>query len=197
MTIPDLRSQLAAAQRWACDLTADLGADQLDRPTPCAEFDVRALLEHLFGCGIRTHRYATDRAVGDAPATVPLSSDDPAAVAAGLRRLCERGEAAWAEWSAEDLGAQTVTGPFGTVPAGASVGIMASEFLVHAWDLAVATDQPSEADPAVAATLLRVMQQALPGEGQRADVPFADPVPPAEGAGPTERLANWTGHARV
>jgi hypothetical protein len=27
-------------------------------------------------------------------------------------------------------------------------------------------------------------------------VPFAAPVTPGPGAGPTERLANWSGHAR-
>src|SRR5215472_12799880 len=59
-------------------------ADQLDAPTPCAEWDVRALLNHVIGTlwlaeglfGDRAPRYAM------APGSLPpadLARDDPAA----------------------------------------------------------------------------------------------------------------------
>lgn len=194
--MPDLRPQLAAAQQWVCDLVAGVRPDQLRLPTPCDEFDVAALLEHLFGVELRTRRYATHRDVGDVPATVPLTSTDPAAVAAELRALSDEGATAWAAWDAGDLGSLTISGPFGTVPGGAAVGIMAAENLAHGWDLAVATGQPTEADPAVAEPLLAVMQRALPPAGARDGVPFGDPVESSPEAGPTERLANWTGRTR-
>ena len=43
----DPRSYYDRALRWAQGLVAGVRTDQLDRPTPCSEFDVRALLGHL------------------------------------------------------------------------------------------------------------------------------------------------------
>lgn len=192
----DLRPQLAAAQRWVCDLVAGVRPDQWDRSTPCDEFDVRALVEHLFGVELRTRRYATHRDVGDSPFAVPLTGDDPVAVAAELRSLSEASAQAWATWSTDDLTTLQVTVPFGTVPGLAAVGIMASENVTHGWDLAVATGQEAEADPGVAEPLLAIMQRALPPAGAREGVPFGEPVQPSPDAGPTERLANWTGRTR-
>ena len=40
------------------------------------------------------------------------------------------------------------------------------------------------------------MQRVLPAEPRGGPIPFAAPVSPRPGAGPTERLANWCGHAR-
>src|SRR5688500_17292233 len=45
--IPDFRSDLAAAQEWVAGLMAAIRPDQWGAPTPCTDFDVRGLLEHL------------------------------------------------------------------------------------------------------------------------------------------------------
>ncbi|WP_176451700.1 TIGR03086 family metal-binding protein [Enemella dayhoffiae] len=194
MNLPDLRPQLTSAQDWVADLVAGVRRDQLEQPTPCTEYTVAQLIEHLFGVAQRTLAYATDRAVGDTPAMVPLTSVDPARLAAELREVNRCGAEAWANWSPSQLG-EPITAPFGTVPAAAGIGIMASENLVHGWDLAVATGQPCETDPALAETLLPVMQRALPAQ-RGAEIPFADAVEPIADAGPTERLANLTGRSR-
>jgi hypothetical protein len=57
-----------------------------------------------------------------------------------------------------------------------------------------ATGQDPEADPALVAPAYATMQRALPATG-REGFPFDPPVEPAPDAGPTERLANWTGRA--
>ncbi|OYO00442.1 uncharacterized protein (TIGR03086 family) [Propionibacteriaceae bacterium ES.041] len=197
MNLPDLRPQLMTAQTRICELVAATDPEQLDLPTPCSEFTVTGLVEHLFGVQLRIISYATTRRVGDSPAGVPLTSTDPAAIADQLRDLAAQGQRAWADWSAADLQTQTVTGPFGTVPGGVALAIMTSENVVHGWDLAVATDQPSEGDPQTATLLLAMMQRALPAEPRGgAEIPFAAPVTPAADAGPTERLAAWTGRVR-
>lgn len=197
MKLPDLRTQLFDAQTWVSDLVAGTAADQFELPTPCTEFTVTGLIEHLFGVQLRVLAYATERAVGDTPSTVPLTSTDPTEIAGQLRDLAEQGRRAWAEWSVEELQSQSVTAPFGSVPGAAALGIMTSENLVHGWDLAVATGQPSEADPPTATMLLAMMQRALPAEPRGGDaIPFAAPVTAAADAGPTERLAAWTGRSR-
>jgi hypothetical protein len=72
-----------------------------------------------------------------------------------------------------------------------------NEALVHGWDLAVATGQHSEADPAIAEAGLAAAQQiSSPRTSAVAPCRFAEVVPSTPDAGPTERLANWAGHRR-
>ena len=89
-----------------------------------------------------------------------------------------------------------VTVPWGRVPGRAAVWGYVREALVHGWDLAVATGQDGEADPATAEAVLAVTQQVMPAEPRGGPIPFAAPVDPRPGAGPTERLANWCGRTR-
>ena len=68
---------------------------------------------------------------------------------------------------------------------------------MHGWDLAVATGQDSEADPELAEAVLagRAAGRSRPSRAA-GHVPFAAVVESAPGAGPTERLANWSGRPR-
>ena len=101
--------------------------------------------------------------------------------------------AVWADDSVLDA---VVTVPWGRVPGRAAVWGYIREALVHGWDLAVATGQDGEADPATAEAVLAVTQRVMPAESRGGPIPFAAPVDPRPGAGPTERLANWCGHTR-
>ena len=61
----------------------------------------------------------------------------------------------------------------------------------------VATGQSPEADPVTAEAALAETKRVMPAEPRGGPIPFAAPVAPQPGAGPTEQLANWCGHARV
>ncbi|MCX6467203.1 MAG: TIGR03086 family metal-binding protein [Pseudonocardiales bacterium] len=165
------------------------GAHDPDAPTPCPGFDVRALLGHL----VATVERARVIGEGGDPRTVPpvvTGLDDPAAAyAAGAGR-------ALAVWSDDALLDRAVTVPWGTVPGRAAVWGYLNETLVHGWDLAVATGQEPEADPAVAGPALAAAPRTLPARPRGGPVPFGPVVEPRPEAGPTERLANWNGRAR-
>lgn len=185
-TSTDIRDHLAAAQSWTASLLAGVSDDQWTLPTPCTELDVRALAEHLLAVQERLLRMGRDGSLGEAP---PERIASPESDVAGA--FARAAEAAISAWGDERM-ATAVVAPWGTHPAPVVLGGYVSEHVVHGWDLAVATGQPSEAPGEIADLALHAMRQALPAEG-REGLPFSDPVEPAPDAGPTELLANWTG----
>jgi uncharacterized protein (TIGR03086 family) len=186
--VPDLRDAVVAAQRWVAGLLAAVRPDQLSDPTPCTELDVAGLLRHLFGVADRLVVMGAGRPAESVPETVAELPTD--VVGAYLARI-EQGRQAWADPAS--LG-RSVEAPFGRVPGAVVLGAYLAENLAHGWDLATATGQDPEADPALVAPAYATMQRALPATG-REHFPFDPPVEPAADAGPTERLANWTGRA--
>jgi uncharacterized protein (TIGR03086 family) len=188
----DPRSLYDGALSWTLGLVRGVRPDQLTRPTPCTGLDVRALLAHLVAGVNRAAAVGRGADAGTVPWSVPQVPGDEWGNA-----YEEAIDAMWAVWrDGTDRLDRTVRAPFGEVPGRAALMAYTSETLVHGWDLAVATGQHAEADPAVAAPVLAVMERFLPAEPRGGHVPFAAPVPPRDGAGPTERLANWCGRAR-
>ncbi|WP_214408162.1 TIGR03086 family metal-binding protein [Pseudonocardia lacus] len=189
--IPDARPAYRTALDWVGSLAAGVRPEQLSDPTPCDDYDVRTLLRHL----VTTARRAVAIAEGGSALDIPTISTDVADhdLATAYAQEAKRALDAWSD---DAMLAAEVTVPWGRITGGQAVWAYTSETLVHGWDLAVATGQPSEADPTVAEAVLVAARRAIPAEPRGGDVPFAPPVDPAPGAGPTERLANWTGRRR-
>ena len=115
----------ARASEWAVK-KADGAAKKLDARTPCDEWDVRTLMNHM----LDTQNYFMGSARGEkvplpSPQPPELLGDDPAADFALTRKemLSTFGQE----------GVIEKTGP--------SLGIAFSDQLVHGWDLAKATGQ--------------------------------------------------------
>lgn len=188
--ITDPRPLYRDALDWATTLMNGVRAEQLTDPTPCAEFEVTALMGHLVATVDRA------RVIGEGgdPTTVPLVAATDGDWSAAYRAAVER---MWTVWNDDTLLTATVTAPWGRVPGHAAIWGYLNETLVHGWDLAEATGQPAEADPALAESALAVARRAIPESPRGGHVPFGAVVEPAAGAGPTERLANWSGRARA
>jgi len=88
-----------------------------------------------------------------------------------------------------------VTVPWGQAPGREALWGYIGEALVHGWDLAVATGQPSEADPALVEPTAAEVRRFIPADARVPGVPFSPVVEPRPEAGPTERLANWSGRS--
>lgn len=187
----DFRPLLTQSQEWVATLIAGIRDDQWHLSTPCTEFDVTQLVEHLFAVQDRTRGLATSGNVDGLPTALELPAHD---VAHEFRRLAEQASDAWATWSEADLAERTVVHPAGTIPGGVAAGMYADENVVHGWDLAVATGQAAEAPAGLAGPLLALMSGVMPAQ-RPPFVPFADAVTPRPDAGPTERLANWMGRS--
>ncbi len=185
-TATDPRPAYAAATAWVHSLLGGVTQEQLALPTPCDDFDVRALAEHLIAVVMRAEALATVATVEGQPVR---AAQHHAATSAAVR------ERALAAWDAAPL-EREVEVPWGRVPGFSALGMYVNESLVHGWDLAVATGQDAEfADLAVVAFARAAAEAGLPAQIRgMAEVPFGPVVEPREGAGPTERLANWSGH---
>ncbi|RFU21188.1 TIGR03086 family metal-binding protein [Geodermatophilus marinus] len=166
-------------------VVAGVREDQLTGPTPCAGTSVAGLLDHLAGLAVAFRLAAGKRPAeggprADAAALPPDWRDE---VPARLDALA----AAWRDPAAWD--GQTAAG--GVEMPGAVAGLVAlDEVLVHGWDLAVATGQPYDPDPAA-------VQACLPFAAESAADPqpglFGPPVPVPDDAPPLARLLGLTG----
>jgi uncharacterized protein (TIGR03086 family) len=149
------------------------------RPTVCTEFDMTQLTDHLIGSV--TYLGA---AAGAAPGAAPVASPLEARVATAAQATLEA-------WHVRGLGGEVKVGPH-EMPAGAALGILSIEFLVHAWDFAQATGQQVVVSDEVAQHVLGVARQIITPEA-RAGGSFADPTEAGPDAGLLGRLIAFTG----
>lgn len=123
---------------------------QLGRPTPCAEWDVRALLNHVIG---NNDLYAAGAS------GLPIDWDERARDRVGddaLAAYDRSAAAATSAFAAADPSTE-ISFPFGVLPAQHAVAVHFVDILVHGWDLAVATGQdPALPDDLAEAALLVV-----------------------------------------
>ncbi|MFC0627803.1 TIGR03086 family metal-binding protein [Kribbella deserti] len=150
---------MPAAAELTTQVVAGVNPEQLDGPTPCPEFDVRTLVNHL-------GQWTGDRAEKAARKQQPPPLDesyDAIAAHGGLTEWAkvydEKARAAgraWAEPSASE--GETGLSGEGKMPASMVAGMVFAEYLLHGWDLAVATGQPFEPEPPVAEELLNQLQ---------------------------------------
>lgn len=153
--------------------------EQLDLPTPCTEFTVRGVLEHMIGGA--TMFAAAYR--GETPAEPDLS-DPLTGIGGALGDLV-------AAMSAPGALDRTVAAPFGDLPGETFARIVVLDGLVHGWDLATATGQPYDPPAELVGAVDAFARGAL--DPLRDGQTFAAAVEPAADASPIERLAAYTG----
>jgi len=152
--------------------------DRLDRPTPCAQFDVRHLLKHLFHVVVNFRHLA-----GREPVDWATTPDHLAG--AWRDRFAAETAALITAWS--DPAALAGVSPSMHLPQPLLGRMVLLDVVVHGWDLARATSQPYEAD-AVAVAVLHDLVTTMGDRAREAGV-FAEPVPVAGGDDLTRLLA--------
>jgi uncharacterized protein (TIGR03086 family) len=165
---------------------------QLDDPTPCAEWTVRDVLNHITGGADMFAIAARDGRVPDDKLGQLLAGDNLGDdYKASFRAAASRATAAFAP---EDVLGKVITLPFGEMPAGVALEIAIFDVTTHAWDLAKATGQSTALDPEVLGTALELAQGMLSDE-YRAMGLFGPPVDIPADAPPQDRLAAFAGRA--
>lgn len=188
-TAVDRRPALVAAYDHTAGVVAGVRADQLTAPTPCPEYDVGTLVDHLVGAGWR----AVELGRGETPTGAEFPHIELADAPAQLR---EAGAGAATAWTVDRLAA-TTTMPWGETYTGlVLVDMYLSELVAHAWDLAVATGQTPRCDEDLAASalaaaraMLRPEYRDMMGTGN----PFGAEQPAGADATTLERFAAFMG----
>lgn len=149
-----------------------------DKPTPNAKFTVAQLTDHL--------QNSIKLLGGAAGVDIDLTTEGSVA-----DRLLPQSQAVVDAWQRRGIEG-TVTLPIGEYPAEVAVRILSSEFLVHAWDYAVATGQEFDPMDELTAGVLESVRMIIQPERRDGDF-FADEVPVPEDSPSLVKLIAFTG----
>ena len=171
----DLLGLYGRASEWTLDKVRG-AATQMDARTPCEDWNVRQLMNHM----LDTERYFVgsakgEEASGPSPNPPEMLSDDPVAD-------FERARAETLETFGAD-GAIERTGP--------ALGIAFGDQLLHGWDLATATGQDATMPEGLADAAYEFIHGRFTDEQRRGVFKPAVPVGPE--ASVQDRLLAYTG----
>src|SRR6185312_14728759 len=153
----------AAAVRATADLAAAavaaVPADRWSAPTPCTDYDLRTLVDHLAWGTVLSQRSATrtpfEHDWGSGESAPFLAEQAPEKWAAALAPELGAAADAWADpaaWEGEAL--------MGTAPMPASVvgPMMMAEFAMHGWDVARSAGAPYDVSDEVGRAVLAAVE---------------------------------------
>jgi uncharacterized protein (TIGR03086 family) len=174
---------LEAHQRAQETFAAVLQQVPFDRwhdPTPCPEWDVAALVDHVIDGNQRVQLRA-----GEQPVSLP---DEPVAALAASAAAAHR------VFAAPDGLTRPFELPFATIPGSAFICIRAGDAFAHAWDLATATGRSTdELDGELAERLLELTRPLLVPQLRGEAAPFGEEQPCPPDRSPADRFAAFLG----
>ena len=156
-----------------------ISRDELSKSTPCSEYDVMQLTDHLMN--------SITLLGGAAGAELPERNSEDSVE----RQIVAAARPALDAWHRRGL-TDTVTIGTNEIPATFAVSILSVEFLVHGWDYATATTHPIDVAESLADYVLGLAHKVITPEG-RATVGFDDPVAVPDDAPALDRLIAFTG----
>ncbi|MFB7634404.1 TIGR03086 family metal-binding protein [Streptomyces sp. NPDC056149] len=192
-----LRGLNARAVRDSVALVDRLAPGDLSRPTPCAGWDLAALLGHLTA----QHRGFAAAARGSGRElkrwAVRLPGEDVAVAAGEYRRAAEDVIAAFA--ALDDPERPCTLPEFTgeqTFPAVRAIGFHLIDHVVHGWDLARTLELPYDPDPELLGAALPLARAVPDAENRLADGAAFRPGLPVSGeAGALDRILAMLGRA--
>jgi len=156
-----------------------ISRDELSKSTPCTEYDVLQLTDHLLN--------AISLVGGMADADLPERDTDDSVE----RQVIGAARSVLDAWHRRGLDG-TVSFASNELPATFAPSVLTLEFLVHGWDYATATGHPLNVAESLADYTLGLAKKIITPEG-RAGVGFADRVAVSDDASALDRLIAFTG----
>jgi uncharacterized protein (TIGR03086 family) len=153
--------------------------DDWSRPTPCREFDLAGLTDHL----MRSITLIGQAAGAQLPERDATDSVERQVIAAARPALDA--------WHRRGLDGTIKFGD-NEAPARMLAGILSLEFLVHAWDYATAMERSLDVPDSLSDYVMGVAKSVITPEG-RNTAGFDDPVDVAADARSLDKLVAYTG----
>jgi uncharacterized protein (TIGR03086 family) len=163
-------------------LLLSLGPDDLSAQTPCEEWKVRDVLEHVLGNIEVFTGVARDGKQFAPPEERQRLDGDPAAT---LRTAADENLEAW-------RGSDAVDTPTGMIPGVSLFDINLADTVLHTWDIAKGTGRDPGVDPDVVDVVLTKMEGEWHQIGHQMGA-FGPPCEAAPDAPPYDRLVALTG----
>ena len=138
---------------------AGIGASQWANSTPCAEWDVRSLTNHIVVGDLWAAELATGHTISDVGDRLDGDhlGDDP------LDAYDQSAQVAQAAFEAPDALEAPCAVSYGPVPGSVYAGHRFIDVLIHGWDIAVATGQSSTLAPHLVEACWDVINPQLDG----------------------------------
>lgn len=182
--------QLGVIIPMVIDIVDRLDAEELDNPTPCADFTVRGVLDHMMGGAAMFVPAFLGEAADAAAAPAATPATTPGEVPAAEFRAAMTSLLS----SVEAPGAmeRMIDAPFGRVPGSVFARFVAFDGLVHGWDLSTAVNRRYDPPADVVVEVAAFADEALSPDLRDGDT-FALATAAPEGAGPLQQLVAFSG----
>ncbi len=172
------REALASTRRFV----ASIGPDQWELPTPCDEWDVRELVNHVIVGNLWAAELASGRTIDDVGDRLDGDHTRPDALGAYDRSATAAADAFDAEGALDAPCAVS----YGPVPGSVYAGHRFIDVLIHGWDIATATGQPAVLDPHLVDACWKVVEPQL--DQLQASTMFGDAPAAPPGDDPLAKL---------
>ncbi|MCF2539457.1 TIGR03086 family metal-binding protein [Streptomyces sp. FB2] len=187
----DTTLDLGPQSRAVARLALAVRDDQLAAPTPCPDLAVRHLLGHLLGLSV-AFRDAGRKDFGATTDTAPDSAVPD--VGPGWREELPKVLDELAEvWRAPDPWTGTTRAGGIEMPGAVAGAVAADELVIHGWDLARATGQPYDPDPAAVRASYAFLWAAADEDGRDGNGIFGSVVPVPDEAPLLDRAVGLSG----
>ncbi|MGV0789438.1 TIGR03086 family metal-binding protein [Mycolicibacterium sp. XJ2] len=197
-TISDLRPSHRTAINATVDIVSRVTVDDLDRPTPCAGWNLAELLTHMT-VQHRGFAAAARGAGGDLAVWEPLTVADAVRADPGGTYAAAAAEVVTAFAAEGVLDATFALPEFGedaTVPGAMAIGFHFVDYVVHGWDVARSIGVPFGLPGDVVAAVLPLAMGVPDGEIRDADnSPFARALEPQAEASELDRVLRHLGRS--
>jgi uncharacterized protein (TIGR03086 family) len=168
------------AQVTFAGVLANVTSAQLSLPTPCDEWDVQALIDHVIAGNQRVVMRSGGQ-VASLPEDLGTAHRSSA-------------ESAQGTFAGPEALTRTYQLPIGEVPGTTFIELRTSDVLIHAWDLAIATGQPTDLDPELAEYVLGFTKQMMNRPGLRGGGrPYGEEQPSSDERPAADRVAAFLG----
>lgn len=138
-------------------LVAGIGADQWDLPTPCTDWSVRALVNHIVTGNYWAAELGNGKTIADVGTALDgdVLGDDP------LAAYDDSAAAAAAVFEAPGALDRPCAVSYGPIPGSVYAGHRFIDVLIHGWDVAAATGQNAALDPGLVAACWEELEPQL------------------------------------